>query len=209
MIYARGIMEQSGVTYKRREKYRVSSTDWHRFLGFESASAPVSLPESLKRRSPWEAEAEEGRYKRRFRLQQTEMETALQAIIGREMQFRGVQGPAMRAIQNGDSVVVAVMPTGCGKSILFMLPAWVEPGGTTIVVVPLIALRADMHRRCTQLGISCVEWESRRPPDEASIVLVTPESALSQAFITFINRLRIVYRLDRIIINECHIILNN
>jgi hypothetical protein len=32
--------------------------------------------------------------------------------------------------------VVAVMPTGGGKSMLFMLPAWVEPGGLTVVVVP-------------------------------------------------------------------------
>lgn len=54
----------------------------------------------------------------------------------------------MRAIQNRDSIVVAVMPTGSGKSMLFMLPAWIELGGTTIVVVLLIALRADMQRRC-------------------------------------------------------------
>lgn len=54
-----------------------------------------------------------------------------------------------------------------------------------------------------------MEWESRRPPDEASIVLVTPESALSSDFITFMNQLRVVHRLDRIVIDECHIILND
>ncbi|OJJ78410.1 uncharacterized protein ASPGLDRAFT_97152, partial [Aspergillus glaucus CBS 516.65] len=70
------------------------------------------------------------------------------------------------------------MPTGGGKSMLFMLPAWVAPRGTTVVVVPLIALRGDLQQRCAKLGIPCVEWESRRPPDEASIVLVTPESAI-------------------------------
>lgn len=66
-------------------------------------------------------------------------------MIGRDTaQFRGMQALAMRAIQNGDSMVVAVMPTGSGKSILFILPAWIELGGTTIVMVPLIALRADI-----------------------------------------------------------------
>jgi superfamily II DNA helicase RecQ len=80
-----------------------------------------------------------------------------------------------------------VMPTGGGKSMLFMLPAWVS-GGLTVVVVPLIALRQDLQKRCAVAGISCVEWESRRPPDEAAIVLVTPESALSEDFITFLNR---------------------
>ncbi|KAF7174655.1 hypothetical protein CNMCM6106_000807 [Aspergillus hiratsukae] len=108
------------------------------------------------------------------------------------MRFRGVQDPAIRAIQRGESPVVAVMPTGGGKSMLFMVPAFATPGGTTVVVVPLVALRADMTRRCQQLGISCVAWESRRPPDAASIVLVTPESAVSPDFHTFLNRLRVI-----------------
>ena len=74
-----------------------------------------------------------------------------------------------------------MMPTGGGKSILFMLPAWVG-GGLTVVVVPLIALRQDMVVRCEQLGISCVAFNRQRPPDEASIVLVTPEATRSPAF---------------------------
>jgi len=43
----------------------------------------------------------------------------------------------------------------------FMLPAWMEQGGTTVVVVPLIALRGDMKRRCDEMGISCEEWDAR------------------------------------------------
>ncbi|KAM0107638.1 hypothetical protein ACP6JB_006774 [Aspergillus fumigatus] len=96
------------------------------------------------------------------------------------MQFWGVQDPAMQAIQRGESPVVAVMPMGGGKSMLFMVPAFAAPGGTTIIMVPLVALRADMMRRCQELSISCVAWESQRPPDAASIMLVTPESALGR-----------------------------
>jgi superfamily II DNA helicase RecQ len=101
-----------------------------------------------------------------------------------------------------------VMPTGGGKSLLFMLPAFAEQGGTTVVVVPLIALRGDMKRRCQKLGISCVEWESRHPPDAAAVVLVTPESAVGEAFTTFLNRLQATRQLDRIVIDECHVVLN-
>jgi superfamily II DNA helicase RecQ len=54
-----------------------------------------------------------------------------------------------------------------------------------------------------------VAWESRRRPDEATIVLVTPESAVTDDFHTFINRLQQTRRLDRIVIDECHVVLNN
>jgi superfamily II DNA helicase RecQ len=98
-----------------------------------------------------------------------------------------VQKEAIDAIVAGKSLVVAVMLTRAGKSLLFMLPAWAEQGSTTVVVVPLIALRGDMMRQCTKLGISCVKWDSRRPPDAAAIVLVTPKSAVEEKFATFLN----------------------
>jgi superfamily II DNA helicase RecQ len=72
----------------------------------------------------------------------------LKRIIGIEAEFRGVQREAIDAITAGESPVVAVMPTGGGKSLLFMLPAFAEQGGTTVVVVLLIALRGDIKRRC-------------------------------------------------------------
>ncbi|KAI0568547.1 ATP-dependent DNA helicase recQ, partial [Pyrenophora tritici-repentis] len=42
----------------------------------------------------------------------------------------------------------------------------------------------------------------------AAVVLVTPESAVGEEFATFLNRLRATRQLDRIIIDECHIVLN-
>jgi superfamily II DNA helicase RecQ len=58
------------------------------------------------------------------------------------------------------------------------------------------------------LQISCVEWESSRPPDAAAVVLVMPESAVGETFATFLNRLQATQQLDRIVIDECHIVLN-
>ena len=75
--------------------------------------------------------------------------------------------------------------------------------------MPLIALRQDLRRRCQDLGIDCREWNRRSPPDDARIVLVTPESARSEGFIRFMNRLRGQERLDRIVIDECHVVLND
>ncbi|KAH2829427.1 hypothetical protein KXV85_008225 [Aspergillus fumigatus] len=80
-----------------------------------------------------------------YSLHVADLEAAAQRMTGQpDMQFWGVQDPAMQAIQRGESPIVAVMPTGGGKSMLFMVPVFATPGGTTIVVVPLVTLWADI-----------------------------------------------------------------
>jgi superfamily II DNA helicase RecQ len=54
-----------------------------------------------------------------------------------------------------------------------------------------------------------VEWDSRKPHEWASIVLVTPESAVSEGFGNFIHRQRAMGRLDRIVVDECHVVLDS
>lgn len=54
-----------------------------------------------------------------------------------------------------------------------------------------------------------MEWNSRRPNEWAQVVLVTPESAVGEAFGQFINRQRAMGRLDRIVVDECHVILDS
>lgn len=210
MIYARAIMEQAGAVADKRQQFRASSMDWHRFLCFQSAveGQQQAAGSKKRKRAPFEAEAEEGRMDRWARLRKMNAGAQLKRMMDKEAAFQGVQEEAIKAITVGESPIVVVMPTGAGKSMLFMLPAWAEQGGTTVVVVPLIALRGDMKRRCNALGISCAEWEGRYPPDAAAIVLVTPESAVSEGFMTFLNRLKATQQLDRIVIDECHIVLN-
>lgn len=66
-----------------------------------------------------------------------------------------------------------------------------------------------MKDRCDKMGIECVEWNSCRPHEWAQIVLVTPEAAVSDAFGNFINRQRMMGRLDRIVVDECHVVLDS
>jgi hypothetical protein len=173
MIYARGVMEQAGVVAEKRQQFRASSIEWHRFLGFRDAENDVKSSRKRKR-APSEREAGEARMDRWGRLRKMDTTAQLKRMMSKTAEFRGVQQEAMDAIVAGESPVVAVMPTGGGKSLWFILPAWAEQGGTTVVVIPLIALRGDMIRRCKSLGISYAAWEGRRPPDAAAIVLVTP-----------------------------------
>lgn len=205
MIYARGIMELSGEVASKRYKFRASSQAWHQFLGFDS----VSVHGSTKRKVPFDQEMEQRQISRWKRLRTVDLQSQLLAMMGSDVSFRGIQEPAIESILAGESPIVAIMGTGSGKSLLFMLPAWCDSSGTTVVVVPLISLRQDMQERCQQLGLSCASWNSQHPPDAASIVLVTPESAVSDQFGTFLNRLQNIQQLDRIVIDECHMIIPN
>jgi superfamily II DNA helicase RecQ len=209
MIYARDSMEMSGTTADKRKQFRAVSTDWHRFLGFESVHVKDEKTDLKRKRCQFESDADEEQIERRIRLRRMDATAELQRMMQKEVSLRSVQGKAMEAIQRGDSPIIAVMPTGSGKSVLFMLPAWVEPGGVSIVVVPLKALRKDMVHRCEQIGIQCAVWDGKNQPDSASIILVTPEKATSEEFGTFINRIRQTRRLDRIVIDECHVVLND
>ncbi|KAF4534197.1 Helicase [Lasiodiplodia theobromae] len=162
-----------------------------------------------RRRCPFEDEAEEERLDRWIRLNKMNGEERLKQLVGKEAIFRSVQEPALDAIKAGHSPVVAVMPTGAGKSVLFTLPAWAEPGGTTMVVVPLKSLWKDMKRWCDEAGVRCAVWDGRRQPDVESIVLVTPEAAVGEEFRTFLRRIRRTMQLDRIVVDECHVVLND
>ncbi|KAK0973037.1 hypothetical protein LTR54_017430 [Friedmanniomyces endolithicus] len=210
LIYARDVMELVGSSADRRQRFRKVSEDWHRFLGFESTAVRDEKQGPFKRKCcGFEEDAEEEQVRRRARLRRMDAQAELSWMMRKAMTMRSVQGEAMQAIQRGDSHIVTVMPTGAGKSVLFMLPAFVEPRGVNIVVVPLKGIRSDMIHRCQQLGIRWAVWEEGAVTDGASIVLVTPEKATSEAFGTFIKRLRRLQLLDRIVIDECHVVLND
>ncbi|KAM0700964.1 hypothetical protein Q7P35_011323 [Cladosporium inversicolor] len=171
----------------------------------ELAAAKKEGLRGLKRkRCPFEGEAEEARTERQVALRRMDAVAELQWMMRKKVTMRSVQGEAMHAIQQGESPIVVVMPTGAGKSVLFMLLAFVQVGRVSIVVVPLKALRADIVVRCRKVNIRCAVWEHGQAVDGASIVLVTPEKAVSPAFGTFISQVRQTQRLDQIVIDECY-----
>src|SRR5271168_1642747 len=98
----------------------------------------------------------------------------LKELIGEKAEFRGLQEKTMHAIITGQSLIVNIIATGEGKSMLFMLLAYCVSRGTTVVIVPLCSLQEDLERQCREAYIKCVQWDSQRPHETASIVLVTP-----------------------------------
>jgi len=124
--------------------------------------------------------------------------------------FRAGQETLVRAVLDGTDVL-AVMPTGSGKSLGFQLPALVLPG-TTLVVSPLISLMKDQVDELNRRGIpaaalhSLLSNDARRDALNAArqgalrLLYVAPERFASEYFVGLLRELPIA----RFVIDEAH-----
>ena len=109
--------------------------------------------------------------------------------------FRQGQEGIIRSILSGRDVL-AVMPTGAGKSICYQVPALMLPG-ITLVISPLISLMQDQVKSLNEAGIhaafinsSLTEVQISKALDLASrgvykIIYVAPERLESERFLWF------------------------
>lgn len=164
--------------------------------------------EGLKRvRTVFDAEREETQRRRFARLNRADMRGQLKQMMGEGAEFRGMQERVIRAVARREWPTVQVTPTGGGKSLTFMLPAFCTPDGVTIVVTPLVALENDMEERCGRMGIDGYIWKSRGVQRGTALVFVTPESAVTKGYRGFVERIHGQQKLDRVVVDECHTVL--
>ncbi len=78
--------------------------------------------------------------------------------------FRPGQEEVIQAVLDGDDVL-AVMPTGSGKSMCYQLPALLRPG-ITVVVSPLISLMRDQVSQLREYGVEAASLNSTNEPAE-------------------------------------------
>jgi hypothetical protein len=191
MIYAREFGQGNIGTLKQRDGFRKISIQWHRFLGFGARDRLLAGRGGAKRvRGLFEVEREDIQRRRFEQLRHTDIRGQLKQMMGKDADFRGKQEEVIRAVMAGTWPIVQVAPTGGGKSLTFMLPAYCVPDGVTIVVTPLVALENDMVRRCTEAEIEGYVWKSNGLQRAASLIFVTPESAVTKAFRVLVERLQ-------------------
>ena len=82
--------------------------------------------------------------------------------------FRPGQEEIVEAVTAGENVL-AIMPTGGGKSLCFQLPALLREG-VTVVISPLIALMRDQVRALQELGVGAGALTSGNTPEETDAV---------------------------------------
>ncbi|QGM96048.1 DNA helicase RecQ [Methylocystis parvus] len=133
----------------------------------------------------------------------------LKSVFGYD-DFRPGQAEIIAAALAGGPVL-AVMPTGSGKSMCYQLPAVMEEA-LTVVVSPLIALMRDQVRQMRALGVSAATLnsmngaeendEARRAMREGDLRLlyVSPERLMMDGLIADLRRAKP----RRLAIDEAH-----
>ena len=112
--------------------------------------------------------------------------------------FRPGQEEVVAAVAAGQNVL-AIMPTGGGKSLCFQLPALMRPG-LTVVISPLIALMRDQVRALKAAGVEAGALTSGNTGEETEevfaaiddgrlkLLYLAPERLASPATLTLLRR---------------------
>src|SRR5580698_5661629 len=112
--------------------------------------------------------------------------------------FRPLQREIMEKVLAGRDVL-AILPTGAGKSLCFQLPALAR-GGLTLVISPLIALMKDQVDALTASGVAATFLNSSLQGNEMArrrsglehgqykLLYAAPERVMTQGFIADLQR---------------------
>ncbi|MGB6318635.1 MAG: DNA helicase RecQ [Litorimonas sp.] len=129
----------------------------------------------------------------------TDKHQALKTVFGHEA-FRPGQEDVIDAVLRGENVL-AVMPTGAGKSLCYQVPALILDG-TTVVISPLVALMDNQVAalRANGVAVSCIhsgqdrsrnvdEWK-RVARGEASLLYLSPERLMTDRMLAAMAQLK-------------------
>ena len=126
--------------------------------------------------------------------------------------FRPKQEDIVRTALEGRDVL-AILPTGGGKSVCFQVPAMIRPG-IAIVVTPLIALMKDQVQNltdrgiralCIHAGMGCREVDTALNNalyGDFKFLYVSPERLGTRLFQSYMQEMNVSY----IVVDEAHCI---
>ncbi len=126
--------------------------------------------------------------------------------------FRSGQQEIVEAVLSNDPVL-AVMPTGSGKSLCYQLPALLGEG-LTLVISPLIALMRDQVGQMQALGLAAATLNSQTSEAEAretwaqirkgelKLLFLSPERLAMQGLIEALSQAGV----KRVAVDEAHCI---
>ncbi len=138
-------------------------------------------------------------------------EEALQTFFGYDTFRRGQRELIDQILQGRD--ILAVMPTGAGKSLCYQIPALLLPG-LTLVISPLISLMQDQVKSLQEAGVPAAyinsslseqefyETLERAERGQVKLLYAAPERLENQRFLQFAERVSIAM----VTVDEAHCI---
>jgi len=107
---------------------------------------------------------------------------------------------------------LAVLPTGSGKSLLFLIPAMMSDSKVVVVFFPLNALVQTMAQQSRDYGIHCTVWneqKTRNPVTKTLILVSLDYMATSTTLWKFLRKLECENHLGRFVIDEVHTLMSS
>ncbi|KAL8689011.1 MAG: hypothetical protein Q9218_005217, partial [Villophora microphyllina] len=140
------------------------------------------------------------------------IEQVLQRLFGLHAAPRNLdQRDGFLLVARSRPEAIIVLPTGSGKTLLFIVASQLPGAQVTIVIVPLIALKQDLRQRCTAWGIVHAIYDPCSTPQQLhavpTLLLVDIETAVTPGFLSFARALHAIGRLDRFVLDEAHLLL--
>ena len=142
-------------------------------------------------------------------MSEENLRESLKHIFGFD-DYRPGQEDIVNAMHHGENIL-AVMPTGAGKSLCYQLPA-LHADGLTIVVSPLIALMDNQLAQLNSVGASAGAIHSNRAREdsvadwrrvqngELKLLYMAPERLMTPRMINALKQLQVA----RFVIDEAH-----
>jgi len=125
-----------------------------------------------------------------------------------EVDFRLNQKKAILKILNKTPYITYISGTESGKSLLFLLPAFIEKNIINIIITPLVSLKYDIIEKCNKFNLNTVIFEYKNQLNfDANLIFINIKSIKNINFINYINKLRASNTEFRIFFDEIHLII--
>lgn len=177
------------------DMFRDISCRWHRWLGFASRmddsvefdvtmeEIPVSIEEQVHKLT-------REKYGVTFQWKcQEQKELAIE-------------------IARGTTPLVGVLPTGSGKTEAVLMATMLPNAKSTVFVTPLRSLADEIYASCKKRGIDVIRV-GKDTIRRARMIIVVTESVQSSSLLKLLDSLHADDCLDRIVVDEVHMLLKD
>jgi superfamily II DNA or RNA helicase len=121
------------------------------------------------------------------------------------------QAKAVQLFLNRLTDLLIILPTGGGKSLTFEIAPILEAEGTTVLILPFVALMTEMRQRLKKVlpKFKAEQWHTGRRSDNGlpNILLVSIEEAVSMEFQSFIQLANVNQIVRRWVVDEFHVLI--